>query len=117
MSAAVWDPLQREILDAMGLNAHRLVAILPTAVPAAMPTPASAIAPTAAATPSPGDASADSPDHPLVRALLRAAGRDPAAADAAALLRGWPPAQTLRGDPRAKRALWPQLRALRRAPG
>jgi hypothetical protein len=109
MSAVAWDPLQREILDAMGLNAHRLVAIVPAAVPAA--------APSAVATLPPTDTSADSPDHPLVRALLRAAGRDPADADAATLLRGWPAVRTLRGDARAKRALWPQLRALRRAPG
>jgi DNA polymerase III psi subunit len=106
MSAVAWDPLQREILDAMGLSAHRLVAIVPGAVTS---TPADA-----APVPTPADGTAQTPDHPLARALLRAAGRDPAAADAAALLRSWPPAQALRGDPRAKRALWPQLRALRR---
>ncbi len=109
MSAVAWDPLQREILDAMGLSAHRLVAI--------MPGPAPSAAADAAAVPTPADGAAQTPDHPLARALLRAAGRDPASADAAALLRGWPPARTLRGDPRAKRALWPQLRALRRRPG
>lgn len=109
MSAAAWDPLQREILDAMGLSAHRLVAILPSAMPSA-PTDAAPL-------PAPTDGAAQTPDHPLARALLRAAGRDPAATDAAALLGGWPPAQSLRGDPRAKRALWPQLRALRRRPG
>lgn len=54
------------------------------------------------------------PEDPLVDALLRAAGRDRAAADAAALLRGWPSPATLRADPRAKRALWPRLRRLRR---
>lgn len=113
MSAVAWDPLQREILDAMGLSAHRLVVIVPGAVPTAMPArPADA-----AALAIPADGTAQTSDHPLARALLRAAGRDPAAADAAALLRGWPPAQALRGDPRAKRALWPQLRALRRRPG
>lgn len=116
MSVVAWDPLQREILDAMGLSAHRLVAIVPGAVvPSAVPS-----APEPAAThPSPtGAEPAPRPfDHPLARALLRAAGRDPAAADAAALLRGWPEAQALRGNPRAKRALWPQLRALRRRPG
>jgi DNA polymerase III psi subunit len=105
MSAQPWDPLQREILDAMGLSAHRLVAIVPSSLPSA-----------AATLPSTGPA-AGTADHPLTRALLRAAGRDPAAADAAILLREWPVAQTLRGDPRAKRALWPRLRALRRGPG
>ena len=54
------------------------------------------------------------PEHPLVDALLRAAGRDRSAADAATLLRGWPAPETLRGDPGAKRALWPRLRRLRR---
>ena len=53
------------------------------------------------------------PDDPLVDALLRAAGRDRNAADAATLLRGWPPPASLRGDPRATRALWPKQRRLR----
>lgn len=55
------------------------------------------------------------PEHPMGDALLRAAGRDRASADAAALLRGFPPASALRGDAAAKRALWPALRRLRRA--
>jgi hypothetical protein len=54
------------------------------------------------------------PEHPMGDALLRAAGRDRASADAAALLRGFPPAAALRGDTAAKRALWPALRRLRR---
>ena len=45
------------------------------------------------------------PEHPLVDALLRAAGRDRSAADAASLLRGWPAPETLRGDPGAKVAM------------
>lgn len=54
------------------------------------------------------------PEHPMGDALLRAAGRDRASADAAALLRGFPPASSLRGSAAAKRALWPLLRRLRR---
>jgi hypothetical protein len=54
------------------------------------------------------------PEDPMVDALLRAAGRDRAAADAAAVLRGLPDPASLRGDPAAKRALWPRLRRLRR---
>ena len=54
------------------------------------------------------------PDDPLLDALLRAAGRDRAADDAAQLARGWPAPAALRGDAAAKRALWPQLRRLRR---
>ena len=82
-----WDPWQREVLEAMG---HRVYARAPR----------------------PGDVV---PDDPLAHALLRAAGRAPESDDAAALLRGWPPLATLRADPAAKRALWPTLRALRRA--
>jgi hypothetical protein len=55
------------------------------------------------------------PEHPMGVVLLRAAGRDRASVDAAALLRGFPPASALRGDAAAKRALWPSLRRLRRA--
>ena len=54
------------------------------------------------------------PAAPLQHALLRAAGRDAAAADARAVLRGLPAPGVLRGDARAKRALWPRLRAMRR---
>jgi DNA polymerase III psi subunit len=50
----------------------------------------------------------------MLAALLRAAGRDRASADAAALVRRFPPASALRGDAAAKRALWPELRRLRR---
>ena len=32
----------------------------------------------------------------------------------AAIIAGWPPSSELRGNAAAKRALWPQLRALRR---
>lgn len=55
------------------------------------------------------------PQDRLARALLRAAGRAPDAVDASALLAQWPDPAHLRRDPAAKRALWPRLRALRRA--
>lgn len=74
-----WDPLQREVLEAMGYTVYGL---------------------------------APPPDDALLRALLRAAGRDAGAPDAVALCREWSPASRLR-DPAAKRALWPRLRALR----
>ena len=54
------------------------------------------------------------PDDPMFDALLRAAGRDRHSADAARLARGWPKPAVLRGNAPAKRALWPQLRGLRR---
>lgn len=53
------------------------------------------------------------PVDPLLHAVLRAAGRDPADARAMALLGELPPVATLRGDAAAKRRLWPRLRALR----
>jgi hypothetical protein len=86
VSALAWDPWQREALEAMG---HRVYACAPRA----------------------GEVV---PDDPLAHALLRAAGRRPDDADAAALLRGLPPLARLRAEPAAKRALWPRLRALRR---
>lgn len=94
MSAALWDPLQCEMLAAMGLPVQRVVvaAAVGDETPAALP------------------------DDPLLLALLRAAGRTREAADAPRLARGWPAPERLRRDPAAKRALWPQLRALRRPP-
>ena len=54
------------------------------------------------------------PEDPMLDALLHAAGRSRASADAAALARAWPAPASLRGNAQAKRALWPQLRGLRR---
>ncbi|MDN5781804.1 MAG: hypothetical protein L0H23_07245 [Luteimonas sp.] len=82
-----WDPLQHEVLEALGHTVYR--------------------------------ATGPAPDDALLHALLRAAGRDTDAADAATLCREWMPTARLR-DPAAKRALWPRLRALRastRRPG
>ena len=94
-----WSPQQREALEAMGLPVYRM---------------ANASAPADAHAPMPaGTADVASTLDPLILALLRAAGRG---RDAAPLARDWPPPQTLRGDPQAKRALWPRLRALRRSP-
>ena len=108
MNAALWDPLQCEMLAAMGLPVQRMVAAAPVAT-------MQAVAPATAAsvddTPSP---TAMSFEDPLLLALLRAAGRARHAVDAAVLASGWPSPQALRRDPAAKRALWPQLRALRR---
>ena len=52
------------------------------------------------------------PDR-LQIALLRASGCNPNDPATQALMESWP-LQQLRRDPAAKRALWPQLRALRR---
>jgi predicted component of type VI protein secretion system len=84
----MWDPFQRELLAALG---HTLL------VPAAPGAPESAAAPAAE-----GDAA-------LLQALARAAGIAPER------LAGMPAIADLRRDPAAKRALWPRLRALRKA--
>ncbi|MFZ5636561.1 MAG: hypothetical protein ACOY82_08225 [Pseudomonadota bacterium] len=98
MNAVPWDSLQREVLEAMGFSVYSAtsatVAIATTTTPVVSSDVVS--------------------DDPLVAALLRAAGRSRDARDAAQLAQGWPSPQTLRRDPRAKQALWPQLRALRR---
>lgn len=82
-----WDPLQREVLAALGHVLYRAPGgdTEPQAVPA--------------------DA--------LSLAVLRAAGRGPDAADAARLCREWGvPARVRTAG--AKRALWPKVRAARR---
>ena len=108
-----WTPLQRETLEAMGLSPYRLASAMPS-------DETGTTVPTAAAQPSRAeprirtDATRGDLPQRLVEALLRAAGRGPDAPDREAVLHACPPAQTLRGDPRAKRALWPTLRALRK---
>lgn len=52
------------------------------------------------------------PDR-LMLALLRASALNPSDPQAQAVMRGWE-LERLRADPAAKRALWPQLRALRK---
>lgn len=92
-TAPQWDPLQRDALATLGHPLYRLAIALPGEDPPAL---------------------TELPDDPLVDALLRAAARrrdDPDVLRAAA---AWPDPRALRGDARAKRALWPQLRALRR---
>jgi hypothetical protein len=90
----------------------------PAAAAAPVDAPAMAAASPAAASPPPG----------LWGAVLAAAGLDAAGAERAGVRRAstgvaiafrddelWIDPQALRGDPRAKRALWKTLRALRRA--
>ena len=47
--------------------------------------------------------------------LIRASGLNPNAPESAAIIASWPDTAALRGNPAAKRALWPLLRALRKA--
>jgi hypothetical protein len=115
-----WSPLQREMLEAMGLSPYLLASAMPAddspRVAAHENTAASAktAVHTSGQTSSARNPQASSDADALAAALLRAAGRDRAAADRDSVLQACPPPLTLRGDPRAKRALWPILRAMRR---
>lgn len=88
------------------------------AAPAAIPAPARRSAPEVArerpATPAARRARVGLPDR-LQIALLRASGCNPNDPETQRLMASWP-LEALRTDPAAKRALWPQLRALRRRP-
>lgn len=119
-----WTALQREALEAMGVQVLQPLGAAPAygAQPgrdAAQAAPEVANRPQAATAPvmQAGLAEASPAADRLLRALLRAAGYAPDAADWAELASQWPPADRLRRDPAAKRALWPRLRALRRARG
>ena len=83
---------------------------------AAPPSPAVAERSEAAVSPRPprraGGRISGLPDK-LMLALLRASGQNPGEPATQALMASWP-LDALRADPAAKRALWPQLRALRR---
>ena len=103
-AAPLWDPVQREILGAMGLPVYR--ASTATVSEAAMAARSEAAGSEAAP--------AVLPDDPLIAALLRAAARHRDDPDALRDAPAWPSPQALRADPRAKRALWPRLRGLRR---
>jgi hypothetical protein len=69
--------------------------------------------PPARRAPAPRTGGAKLPDR-LHFALIRASGCNPNAPGAAELFAQWPPSSELRGNPAAKRALWPALRRLRR---
>jgi len=97
--------------------------------PATVPAPARSAAPAAAPprerAPSPPATTPEPPRAPPARrsglrlpdrlqiALLRASGRNPNDPATQTLMATWPLAE-LRGNAAAKRALWPQLRALRK---
>ncbi len=114
-----WSPLQREMLDAMGLSPYRLASAMPADVsPSAersRATGANRVEATHPAASTLRDAPAQySAQDTMTAALLRAAGFDRDARAHEAVLGVCPAPQALRGDARAKRALWPQLRALRK---
>jgi len=85
-----WDPFQRDVLDALGHVVYHRRDASPSTATVATPDPADATAP------------------PLLRAIARAANAPLAS------LADLPALDRLRA-PAAKRALWPRLRALRKA--
>lgn len=94
----------------------------PAAAPVARPAvrarqaPAAEPAPTASPVPPASRRRPSQLPDKLHFALIRASGCNPNTEEAAAIIAEWPPAAELRGNPAAKRALWPRLRALRRGP-
>jgi hypothetical protein len=93
----MWDPFQREMLEAMGHAVY-----VPRAAAAAH-----ASAPELPSSPASRAGLGEPVPRGLLQALARAAGVAPEA------LPPLPPLAQLR-TPAGKRALWPQLRALRR---
>ena len=126
----LWSAQQHEWLKALG---HRVyvqgavvsaedkveVAIAPIrSSPVAVPPPRRRVEPVSA---EPAREVPVAPSRPASRlpdklhfALIRASGCNPNAPEAAEVMAQWPASAELRGNPAAKRALWPRLRALRR---
>ena len=98
-----WSAEQREWLQALGHDVLMLASATTVAEPTREARPS---APEPVATARPAAAAS-----PLLRALARAAGRNEQDAE---LLQMLPDLATLRGNPAARRALWPRLRALRK---
>lgn len=124
----LWSSQQHEWLAALGHTLYvQGAAEAPAAVAVEAAQPAQPAAPArrrpepetiaapARVVPAPMRAASRLPDK-LHFALIRASGCNPNAEEAAAIIARWPPSSELRGNPAAKRALWPQLRALRRKP-
>ena len=140
-AALPWSAEQQEWLAALGYTVYASGSVTEVveseAATAAMPAPETATAapvtarPQARVAPSldeaaqtrtaatarpaarPRAAGARLPDR-LHFALIRASGCNPNAEGAAEIFAQWPASAELRGNPSAKRALWPRLRALRR---
>lgn len=106
-----WSSAQREWLQALG---HDVLMLASTEAGAsAVPEPAqSRVAPLVPQASGPRAAARPAlPVSPLLRALARAAA---CSEDDAEFLKIVPELTVLRGNPAARRALWPRLRALRK---
>ncbi|WP_369981904.1 alanine acetyltransferase [Xanthomonas bundabergensis] len=128
VGAVVAQPAQAQVHDAPVADAaapavvaeHAAPAYAPRATAPAAPSPRGRAPAAPAADPEPQRAATAPvrraglrlPDR-LQIALLRASGRNPNDPATQALMATWPLAE-LRGNAAAKRALWPQLRALRK---
>lgn len=123
----VWVPGSVPVADAAPHAAPPRPAVRPASQrPAAAPPrprpsapaldePAPAAAPRRPAAPA---RRAGTPLHDALHfALVRASGLNPNAPEAAQIMATWPASAQLRGNAAAKRALWPQLRALRKGAG
>ncbi|GHH56979.1 alanine acetyltransferase [[Pseudomonas] boreopolis] len=103
------------VLEAGPTRAQRPEARVPPQAPVRRSAPAAppeAMPASRAAAPAVRRARVGLPDR-LQIALLRASGCNPNDPETQRLMATWP-LDALRADPAAKRALWPQLRALRR---
>lgn len=133
-AALPWSSEQLSWLQALGhvvyldRDAPAAAPAVPVQVEAAVPAAAVPMAVRRGAAPSSPDTSASAPSQEpaasprrgrtglpdrLQIALLRASGLNPNDPATQTVMATWPVAE-LRANPRAKRALWPQLRALRR---
>lgn len=130
-SESLWSSQQQEWLSALGHTLYVPGPLPAAAVPeipvasgrtqvsAPTPTPTRrvpsvpATAPAVDTAPAPRRSSGRLPDR-LHFALIRASGCNPNAEGAAEIFAQWPSSADLRGNPAAKRALWPALRKLRR---
>jgi hypothetical protein len=102
----------QEVRPSRPAPAPREAAPAVTRRPAPAPVEAQAVAPRRAAPPRRTGARLHDVLHFEV---IRASGLNPNAPETAAIMAGWPSTAELRGNPAAKRALWPLLRALRKA--
>lgn len=105
-----WSSEQREWLQALG---HDMLMLVPagSGVRVEADQPSHTAVPVKPRPSAGGAAKPVSAASPLLRALARAAGRRE---DDAELLKTVPDPSVLRGNPAARRALWPRLRALRK---